>query len=353
MSSWLTKFITSPDQKKSKRKKDDTTRKGSQKQSGSSGVNDTEAWKCGECKQTFEENAQLVECYMCERHYCADCLLLNDEGYEILGRPDIFFFCHICHSKAKSCFNYKKDTERRVDGLIKAMGNRIANLEKSLKENINKLVEEVPDKINTANKDWAETELKTKWSDLLKNNKAGNPQTLDNLRQIMKESRAEQRKEEHVCLSRENNLIIYRVDESDKQTAEERTSDDQGFVDELVQDILCIPDTRIAKVVRIGPKLGQDGEPRQTSRPLKVELVDKESKASVMRNLFKLGSAEERFSKISVTQNYSKEEREVIKVKVTEANKMNEEEKTKNFTYRVRGPPWDLRIVKVKKNNQD
>lgn len=190
--------------------------------------------------------------------------------------------------------------------------------------------------------------MKQKWSDLLKQGDGANGTTPD-FRQILKETRAEEKKEDSERESKENNLIIYRVAESTKSAAEERVLDDKRFLDELCASVLEIPDMNVKKVIRVGPKQGKDGEPRQTPRPLKVVLDSKESKNKLLRNLYKLKNAEQKFNQISVTQDYSKDDRDKIQAKVAEANKLNSEEKPKNFRYRVRGPPWDLKIVKITK----
>lgn len=125
MPSWLDKYVYSP-KKKSTKKRKSVTKKGSQGNKQATPVNkETDVWICGQCGEEFEdENDLLVECYLCERHYCAECIELKEGGYETLSRLDVFWFCPGCHPKAKSCWDQNKDTDRRFEELTNSIGKR-------------------------------------------------------------------------------------------------------------------------------------------------------------------------------------------------------------------------------------
>ena len=65
-----------------------------------------------------------------------------------------------------------------------------------------------------------------------------------------------------------------------------------------------------------------------------------------MASLGNLKNAEEPYSRISISHDMTKEEREQNKKLLTEAKKLQDEDQG-NWTYKVRGPPWDLKIVKL------
>ena len=71
-----------------------------------------------------------------------------------------------------------------------------------------------------------------------------------------------------------------------------------------------------------------------------------EDKARFMGSLSRLKDAEQDYKCISVTHDYSQEDRAKIKNKVKEAKELGQ---SKNEVYRVMGPPWDLRLIKVQK----
>ena len=77
---------------------------------------------------------------------------------------------------------------------------------------------------------------------------------------------------------------------------------------------------------------------------MKIVMKTKNDQVKVMNNLGKLKGTEEQFGKIRITHDYTNKERELIKMKVKEA-----EEKSTGDTervYRVRGDPKNgLRLV--------
>ena len=99
-------------------------------------------------------------------------------------------------------------------------------------------------------------------------------------------------------------------------------------------------------IIRLGKKNDLDDE-QKPPRPLKIVLEDKIYRNKVLQNCDKLGEAEDLFKNISVSPDYNKDEREKIRALATEAKKKSEEDL--NFVYRVRGPPWNLRLKKFAK----
>lgn len=73
-----------------------------------------------------------------------------------------------------------------------------------------------------------------------------------------------------------------------------------------------------------------------------------------MKNLSRIKETpmESPFRKMSVTHDMSKSEREINKQKVLEAKAMNEQDKSGEIKYIVKGPPWGRKIIKVKKKNK-
>ena len=79
---------------------------------------------------------------------------------------------------------------------------------------------------------------------------------------------------------------------------------------------------------------------------MKVILKDSDSKRAIMRNLSKLKNADEKFKRVSVTNDLTTSEREAHKEKLEEAKAKNLEEKGP-FKFVVRGPPWNPRVARI------
>ena len=96
----------------------------------------------------------------------------------------------------------------------------------------------------------------------------------------------------------------------------------------------------IKSIARLGKKADHP-------RPLLVELSDGSLKGVIFRNLHKLANhPEESFRKLRMKHDMTKDERERAKLLYEQAKAQEMEDQGK-FRYRVRGPPWDMKIVKV------
>ena len=85
-------------------------------------------------------------------------------------------------------------------------------------------------------------------------------------------------------------------------------------------------------------------------RPIKIIMKCVEDKENITDNLTRLKNAEQ-FKSISITDDYTIEERKTIKIWVENAKTVDEEEGENSFyTYKVRGSPKNgMRLVKFTK----
>lgn len=303
----------------------------------------------GECKSPIsEDDDKVVGCSRCDKYYCTVCLDISDEVYEALARPDLFWFCPSCYRKAKACWESDAKFEEQCDKFMGTVEKKLGALEKQVEEKFNVCL----DQMQKCSKEMPE-KVKQSFAEAVKNSAPIQPvQTTPNLTEIMKEAMDQQKKAADDQEARGKNIIIYNVEESTNNTADERITDDTQFFNSLCGDVLQLGSYESIKIVRIGAKTQADGTARDKPRPLKVTMGDCTDKVRLLKSLSKLRNAEERFKKISVTCDYSRDERDKIREKAKEAANMTEEDPSKNFVFRVRGPPWNLRIIKIKKNQQ-
>ena len=78
-------------------------------------------------------------------------------------------------------------------------------------------------------------------------------------------------------------------------------------------------------IIRLGKKNDQ-GDEQKPPRPLKIVLENEIYRNKVLQNCDKLGEAEDLFMNISISLDYSQEERENIRALATEAKKKSEED---------------------------
>ncbi|KAJ3593492.1 hypothetical protein NHX12_005826 [Muraenolepis orangiensis] len=155
---------------------------------------------------------------------------------------------------------------------------------------------------------------------------------------IVKCSINEHTQEEEGKAARDKNLIIHRAPESQHINAEERKSHDASFIKELLEHQLNIPSVKFMDIIRLGAK--KEG-PRQ------VILADLIDKRKIMASLRNLKDATPPFNSISVGHDTTENERKRVNILVSQ-DKEKEAEDGTGTKYRVRGPPCNLKIVRLK-----
>ena len=224
-----------------------------------------------------------------------------------------------------------KTFEKKID---QVMSTKLTSICQTLQEKLNetivtKTIVDIPEKMNESFKDALTKNIP--------------PTTIPNFKQVITDERNNQLIQEKERKRRATNIIIHGVDENSDKNADSDKNYVKGFLETLGVD------THVESVAR----LGKTDEERTRSRPLKIRFRSEEEKHSVMNHLSNLKKAGERFNKISVTDDYTIQERQEIKRFVAEANKKNEVE-TGNFYWRVRGSPktgLELRRVPKKVEN--
>ena len=137
---------------------------------------------------------------------------------------------------------------------------------------------------------------------------------------------------------RENNIIIYGIGETLASENVPLNVQDKEFISSLLETIEA--DVTPKLIIR----LGQAND--QTNRPVKVVLNTTADKRKIMTNLNKLKNAEQTYRFLSVRDDYTIEERELIKSFTEEAKRKNLEGNTN--VWKVRGTPKNgLHVVKI------
>ena len=136
---------------------------------------------------------------------------------------------------------------------------------------------------------------------------------------------------------RSANLIIYGISETSEGDPKEN---DQNFVASLLDKI------GVAQRPKQLFRLGKQTEGR--TRPVKLVMENDDDKDTIMARLGNLKNAEDVFRKVSIRDDYTLEEREMVRDFVKKAEAKNAAENTQEW--KVRGTPkTGLRLVKITK----
>ena len=94
-------------------------------------------------------------------------------------------------------------------------------------------------------------------------------------------------------------------------------------------------------------RLGRNQDP-DTPRPVMIQFASYTNKNLIMESLYTLKHAEQKFKGVVIAHDMTSTERDECKRLVSEANDKSDDDTSGEFMYRVRGPPGNLRIVKIK-----
>ncbi len=307
-----------------------------------------DSWNCNKCNKVFTKaRSNIMECDLCFEHTCIKCAKLSVAEYKLMKREDIFWVCKVCVPKMTSLIASKQEgTEDEASGLNSNSSAGIATLMEAIDKKFEKLEEKIDVKMQSYTKEVPET-MKKSFAEVVGKNKMNEPPA-ETVRKIVKNTMMEHKKDEKSRETREENIIIHRVPESNSEDPEERKGADTKFFQSLCTDVLGIQEPETKNILRIGKKMDNAEKPR----PLKISMKTTIGKRKIMARLTNLKDAEAKFKNISVVDDLTQEERKQIKAKVEEAQEMEKSESEGGrWAFKVRGPPWDLRIVKLARNN--
>ena len=132
---------------------------------------------------------------------------------------------------------------------------------------------------------------------------------------------------------RDNNVIIHGLKENDKCDTE------------LVKEIFEATTATLKPTHTM--RLGQRRDDK--IRPLMLTMKNKDDKENFMSKLWMLKNVRQRLGNISITHDYTLEERSLIKKWVEEAERRNQQE-TNEYRWKVRGTPrTGLRLIQIKR----
>ena len=229
---------------------------------------------------------------------------------------------------------------RITEQLEKTIEEKLTRGIQSLKADLEKIISkryEVQEKPTSSN-----TEQVLDYSKAIQ--KTGYQQTAtENFRDIARMAKLEELEEENQKRLRQNNIVIHGKKENETNTS----GSDEEFVNALLKE-LCVGAVKAKFMVRIG-KI-ENGK----ARPLKVTFHNENDKVKVLDNLKQLKGKSE-FGGISIKEDFTISERNLVKEYVQKANEKNQNEPVDSeYVWRVRGSPKNrLFLKKVMKDRKN
>ena len=170
---------------------------------------------------------------------------------------------------------------------------------------------------------------------------------------VIQETKNTDRVIETERIKREKNIIIHGVSEGDG-TAEENTKGDCNYVTSLFQ--ILGTKTNPISIARLGKPIEKsetkdNTRGKEKCRPIKLIMSSSDEKDLIMSRLSNLKNAEEKYRRISVKDDYTLEERNLVKHWLKIADEQNKKEGTTK--YKIRGTPKNgFRVVEITRGSQ-
>ena len=233
----------------------------------------------------------------------------------------------------ESIIKLKSENEKRLSGVVKDLQGKCHEYIKD-KNQIEILIQnqfcDLETKLTTKIEEAMNTKTPTKQIQEISKSKrsyataAKNDEkwSISNMKQLIRSEKIEEQLEDQRKLSKDDNIIIHGVNEDEN-------IDDAHFVNQLLKDLN----------VNTQPNyVGRIGKESSSTRPIKIVFKDSHVKYRLMKRLKEL-KQHKRYSKLSITDDMTRMERDLVKGWKKKADERNQRETNKDYVWRVRGSP--------------
>ena len=233
-----------------------------------------------------------------------------------------------CRNITQNTTSTTNTTTVNTTDIVKIIEEKLSIGLCSIKENVNQLIET---KLNTVQTPNEATPVDPKLYSYA--TAVGENQISGNLKTIMMATKNEEIAEQAEKKRRGKSIMVFgrREHESDRW----KKADDEEFAEQFIKDIQA-GQIKVKEMSRIGTFNVNDSK----IRPLKITLNSEEEQQKIMGGLRNLKD-NENYKGISIKEDYTINERQLIKSYTEQAKTMNELERAKKSTtvYKVRGTP--------------
>ena len=300
-----------------------------------SDADEEELSPCGRCRKMVVRGDEALMCEICSQWFHIKCEKVTKAQYKNQT------------SKTKSNFHWFCDSCDIVQsGLLREMTlmkaeqakfkKRLDNLEESKvnKEDLTKEMDKKADKADVENLEQRVTAVEDKQTASVNEGASCSKSSGDDAEEVIREIKEQE--------ERKLNILFFNLPEHKSGDMADKIKHDKEEVKQLAKHCkVAISKDEISNVKR----LGKQGE---KPRPLLIQVSSPEKKRLLFKNLRLLQEAPDKFKRVSVQNDLTEKQRKREKELRDEAKK-KETEASGEVTFKVRGPPWARKIVKVDK----
>ena len=250
----------------------------------------------------------------------------------------------------------KKEMEKVEEKLKETVQDQMTEIERKMNDRIERKVDVMEKELITIKEKTVEgKELEKKVREEIQKELRNRPETSagvksggnpvspgTQLRQTVASVTAELKSRE----GKRRNMVLYNLEEPKvNNDRAKREKGDREKMIEIASGVLGIKNMEEKEMIQVARLGTQTNRPR----PLMIELTTEARKNQIFSKLVRLRQTE--YKHLSFTHDMTKLERDQQRKLVGEAKKREKEDGGKN-RFRVRGPPWDLKVVMLEKKEE-
>ena len=294
---------------------------------------------CQSCNKICSGEDLVIECSKCLSCFHLTCSDVSKKIYDMFDKNQMKqlgfkWFCIKCRTMDTTAPSTNSD-ENLLSDISKSVSAELAKFELKIAKDVAKIEETISSLSKSMDELNVSSKKQVTWASVV-----GDPGTDKNTNMVQLLAKKVTDTHKKLTLDREdreNNVIIFNVSETDKDG-------DSKFFDQMCSQNLEFADVPKVSITRLGAKSSDH------QRPLKVSFQENWNKRKFLANLYKL-KLDKKFERIRVAHDMCEDDRSENKRLLKEAYNRNQKEKPTDFKYKVRCPPWALRIVKVSSKN--
>ena len=315
--------------------------------------------QCGVCKIECKINERALTCDGCHVWHHTACVKIPEAVYEFykdqsMAKLKFNWKCEACSKEPIVVADTMEAFVKETNKAIVAMQEEIKSLKKMMSEG------------STQSPVWAKEEIGS-LKKILEKEKTAGPASWSqvaalgakDIKAMNKLATCVANKQKGIMddrETRENNIIIKNMREADKESESDLNSNFESICAEIDFDKKPVNIERVGKIksekpTNVNSTPIKDGEIPQKPkfRPVKVCFSSNWEKRLFLSKLRNL-KGKENFSGINICHDMGSEDREENRRLLKQAYNLNEENKKNgilDYKYKVRGPPWAMKMVKV------
>ncbi len=287
---------------------------------------------CGRCRKEVKDEDAGLECETCNLWFHIGCENVTKMQYNCIedsnkvkkgkAKSKVHWYCNTCEQVTVPWMKTMASLNTRQDNLEA----RMVKVEEDLNNKAGKdEVEELEGRVKKLEDSGESTAVNEGAS----TSKSSSEQT----EEVIKELKDQE--------ERKLNILFFNLPESKSGETSDTAKHDKDEVKHLAKQCkVTINKDEITMVKRLGKK--QADKPR----PLLIQVSSDEKKRMLFKNLRLLQDAPEKYKRVSVKNDLTEKQRSREKELRDEAKK-KEAESSGEVAFKVRGPPWARKIVKV------